>query len=177
MKPQTARLAVLAVLLLAAVGSSATMSSGYSTYDSITPNTDGNGTLISVTVMVQLEGMTTGWYGMPPAKHTGHVGLTFGGVSNSNYTPPVNPDYNMNLWTTVTLDDTATCFTQDDPGCVISVDSGYVDCSVVGLFYFVNGSSYNLSVKRLVLSGTTCNSNPLSIGSQTGLTSTIRGAS
>lgn len=154
MKAQTVKLTILVVLLLAAVISSATMTSSYSTYDYVTRNTDGNGKPVSVTVMVLLEGATN-WNGMPPAHHTAHVSVTFGGVGSGNYEGPFNPNFNMNVSASVTLEDTATCFSDSDAGCLISVDEGYVDCSVAGLFYFVNGAYNGTGVCPVPTSETT----------------------
>ena len=125
------KLALLAALLLAAVSSSATMTSNYSSYDSVTvvPNPGG-----SMTRMVLLEG-NTNWNGSPPAQHTGHVSLTYGGVNHGSYEGPYNPSFNLNLNAQVTLQDSDPCFTSSG-GCPISVDEGWVICSVAGTFYF-----------------------------------------
>ena len=130
------KLALLAALLLAAVSSSATMTSNYSSYDSVTvvPNPGG-----SMTRMVLLEG-NTNWNGSPPAQHTGHVSLTYGGVNHGSYEGPYNPNFNLNLNAQVTLQLSDPCFTSDG-GCPISVDEGWVTCTVAGTFYFANGQS------------------------------------
>jgi hypothetical protein len=131
------KLVPLVVLLLAALSSSATMTSSYSTYDSITSVPGASG---SLTMMVLLEG-NTNWNGEPPAQHTGHVSLTFGGVNHASYEGPYSPSFNLNLNAQVTLQNSDPCFTSDG-GCPISVDEGYVDCSVAGLFYYTNGQNF-----------------------------------
>lgn len=120
---------------------SAQMYSHYSTYDNITVSADADG-LPQVTATVTLEGYTQWSCCYPPAKHTGNVSLNFGGVKSSNTTGQVNPNYNMNLSTSVTLDETDACFSSES-GCLLSDDTSTVDCSLSGQFYGGTGSFDN----------------------------------
>lgn len=160
MSTQLARLAILSTLLLAAANSSATMAYNYSSYDNLTDNLDSNGNLLSVTVTLTLEGYTS-WNNNPPAKHTGSVILIFGGVYNTNTTGEVNPNTEMDLQATVTLDATDTCF--DDGGCEVTEENADVTCTVAGFVFGGSGSMSGWTIKhaktRISFSGYTCSQN------------------
>lgn len=119
--------------LLAVPSCLAQMQSHYSSYANITGTQDSSGNPKNATVTMTLEGYTYWNCCYPPAKHTGNVQVTFGGVSNSNTTGQVNPNYNMNISTSVTLDATDSCFASD-LGCVITADDADVICTMSGRF-------------------------------------------
>lgn len=161
MKTRTIKLAMLLVLFLAAIGGSAQMTSHYSSYDNVTTTSDSSGHLSTVTVTLTLQGYTQWNCCYPPAKHTGNVNVTFGGVSSSNTTGQVNPNYNMNVSTSVTLSATDDCF-NNETGCLLSADSGEVICSLSGVFFSGAGSwwdkLFRIGITNYIHNGNTSNS-------------------